>query len=86
MISIYLYSINMAEKLSTSTFDINHPRKRRLVEEKFDVTPATLYIERIDISKSPNVTTISEQQFAIASSKFLIRVLISLTIFNHILR
>ena len=64
--------INMAEKLSTSTFDINHPRKRRLVEEKFDVTPATLYIERIDISKSPNVTTISEQQFSIASSNFLI--------------
>ncbi|KAI6650705.1 hypothetical protein LOD99_7756 [Oopsacas minuta] len=63
----------MAENISTSTFEIKHPhpRKRRIVEEKFDITATTLNIGGIEISKtnvSPVDITISEEQFEVVPS------------------
>ena len=69
---INLLWINMAEKLSTSTMTISCPRKRRMVDEDFNVT--TLNIENIQISRLKNDDAISEEQIQILSSKFLIRV------------
>ena len=62
----------MAENLSTSTFEIKHPlqRKRRLVEEICEVTPTTINIERIHISRPSTETVLSEQQFQMSSSEF----------------